>query len=414
MSRLGEGSYSQVVLARLKSTSQPFALKILDKRHLLRHNQVQQVRLEREILSRLAGQECIAQLHFTFQDATSLYLGLEYCPGGELFDVIRRSRNKRLDVQAARAYAAEAVLMLQALRREGIVHGDLKPENLLLDARGHLKLVDFGCASEVERLPATSAAAEGGADDATAASSLPQSVTASSVDGQGEDSTINRTTPSLAQRQRPACLLGTADYVAPEVLRNNEVPTVAADLWALGCIIHQMVAGQPPFKAASEYLTFERILAGERAAWVEVAGEQQRDGEQQEQEQQHADGTLLAAAGQLVDALLHQEPEQRLGAQDVEDLKQHLFFEGVDWEGLRQGPAPVVLPKRRQQEHRGELGAGLEWGLGSDQQEEEDEGWQDSDSSSGSLDWELRSLAATLPRWRLEQHEGGTEECSFD
>jgi 3-phosphoinositide dependent protein kinase-1 len=133
--------------------------------------------------------------------------------------------------------------------------------------------------------------------------------------------------------------VGTAEYVSPEVLNNTGI-TYASDLWALGCIIYQMLAGRPPFKAASEYLTFQKITA---------------------RELEFPEGFPPAAAG-LVDALLREEPSERLGAGDLAALRAHPFFAGVNWAaGARAGPAPRVVPIRGQSDEE----AALDWELSS-------------------------------------------------
>jgi len=376
--RLGDGSYSQVVLARHRATGVDYALKVVDKQHVVRHGTVDQVRRERNLLDRLTD-EGIVRLHFTFQDALSLYFGLDYCPGGELYDQIRVKG--RLEASTAQFYAAEVVLMLEALRKEGIVHRDLKPENLLLTASGHLKLIDFGSAKDLRADPAYQMESRGSIDlrargrkphgsrEEAAQTEAPASEdpSHSSNDGSAhsaaaaDDHEANTGEQGEApvpreKKKRTVTLVGTADYVSPEVLQNDPV-TYAADLWALGCVIYQMFTGRPPFKSGSEYLTFQKIVAAEYTPLPEEACPDARD---------------------LVEKLLRLEPEERLGAGagGLEDLKAHPFFKGVDWDGLRSGaaPDPAVV----------DLDS-----LG---------------SASSSFDWELQSLAAALPK--IPSHHG--------
>jgi 3-phosphoinositide dependent protein kinase-1 len=151
-----------------------------------------------------------------------------------------------------------------------------------------------------------------------------------------------RPSPPLSARRsgnRATSFVGTAEYVSPEVLNNTGI-TYASDLWALGCIIYQMLAGRPPFKAASEYLTFQKITA---------------------RELEFPENFPPAAAG-LVDALLREEPSERLGAGGLSALRAHPFFEGVDWAaGARAAPAPRVAPVRVQSDEE----AALDWELSS-------------------------------------------------
>eukprot|EP00195_Chlamydomonas_chlamydogama_P005080 CAMPEP_0202904494 /NCGR_PEP_ID=MMETSP1392-20130828/29654_1 /ASSEMBLY_ACC=CAM_ASM_000868 /TAXON_ID=225041 /ORGANISM="Chlamydomonas chlamydogama, Strain SAG 11-48b" /LENGTH=338 /DNA_ID=CAMNT_0049592139 /DNA_START=42 /DNA_END=1055 /DNA_ORIENTATION=+ len=277
--RLGDGSFSTVILAQRKGSSQQNAIKIVNKHLVLRNKMVEYIKSERNIMDRLDN-DGIVKLQFTFQDADSLYFGLEYCPGGDLYEQI--NKQGKLSLEDARFYAAEVVLILDYLRSKEVVHRDLKPENLLLSGEGHLKLVDFGSAKAFF-LPAPSE-------------------------------------KSSSTKARATSFVGTAEYVSPEVLRNLPL-SYPADLWALGCIVFQMLAGRPPFKAGSEYLTFQKVS--------------ERDFSFPDDFPPHA--------RDLVDRLLALEPDDRLGAADMEDLKRHDFFAGVRWEELRSQKAPDFI-----------------------------------------------------------------------
>lgn len=295
--RLGEGSFSTVILALYRQDGREYAVKIINKSLVIRNKVIDYIRNERNILDRL-HHPGIAQLHFTFQDSENLYMGLEYCPNGELYEQLE-ARGK-LEVEGAVQWAAEIVDILDYLRGMEVIHRDLKPENLLLDAEGHLKLIDFGSAKALF-LPPT----------------------------------------ARVSANRATSFVGTAEYVSPEVLNNTGI-SYASDLWALGCIIYQMLAGRPPFKGASEYLTFQLITALEL---------------------DFPDG-FPAAARDLVEKLLREEPSRRLGARDIAELRAHPFFAGVDWAapgGARASPAPALQPVRVQ---TGEEAA-LDWELSS-------------------------------------------------
>ncbi|UZP37698.1 hypothetical protein NXS19_005514 [Fusarium pseudograminearum] len=178
-----------------------YALKILRKPEVIRLKQVDHVRHERAILADVAGHPFITTLIASFSDQDSLYMLLDYVPGGELFTYLRKLR--RFEEPVARFYAAEIVLVLEYLHEQqgGIAYRDLKPENLLLDQDGHIKLVDFGFAKRL---------------------------------GYREDN-------------RPAetyTLCGTPEYLAPEVIQNKG-HTGAVDWWALGILIYEFLTGYP-------------------------------------------------------------------------------------------------------------------------------------------------------------------------
>jgi tRNA A-37 threonylcarbamoyl transferase component Bud32 len=126
-----------------KERGQLFAMKILRKTHLVKRRQIERTRTERKVLSSV-NHPFIMKLHYAFQTQDKLYLVLDYCPGGELF--FHLSRCRRFPERVARFYAAELLLAIGHLHKRGIIYRDLKPENVLLDAEGHVKLGDFGLA----------------------------------------------------------------------------------------------------------------------------------------------------------------------------------------------------------------------------------------------------------------------------
>jgi serine/threonine protein kinase len=221
---LGTGTFARVCLVRPASDTSPlepannyssdsespsqhkqpevYALKILRKTEVIKLKQIDHVRHERAILAQVAGHPFITNLLASFSDHDSLYMLLDYVPGGELFSYLRKLR--RFDERVARFYGAEIVLVLQYLHEEqgGVAYRDLKPENLLLDGDGHIKLVDFGFAKRLGH------------------------------DGENPVETYT--------------LCGTPEYLAPEVI-HNKGHTTAVDWWALGILLYEFLTGYPPF-----------------------------------------------------------------------------------------------------------------------------------------------------------------------
>jgi protein kinase X len=268
-----------VRLARHKASGAPVALKALSKAHLVHHGQVAHLRSERDVLLALDGPAYVRLLG-VFQDAECVYFALEYVPGGEFFRHLRT--RGRLPEAAARFYAAEVAAALAALHARGIVYRDLKPENLLLDAGGHIKVADFGFAKALPR---------GG---------------------------------------RTYTLCGTPDYLAPEVILNKG-HGAAADWWAFGVLVYEMLAGAPPFVEADVGATYRRAVEGRFSTPPHFS----------------------AAARDLVRRLLQVDLSQRLGclAGGVGDIKGHAWFRGVDWAAVAAqapgaGAAPIRPPVR--------------------------------------------------------------------
>ncbi|XP_014872385.1 putative 3-phosphoinositide-dependent protein kinase 2 isoform X2 [Poecilia latipinna] len=197
---LGEGSFSTVVLAKELATGKEYAIKILEKRHIMKENKVQYVKRERDLMSNL-DHPFFVKLYFTFQDDEKLYFGLSYAKNGELLKYIRKIGS--FDETCTRFYSAEIVCALEYLHKKGIIHRDLKPENILLNEEMHIQITDFGTAKQLS---------------------------------------------SDSKQARANSFVGTAQYVSPELLTEKSA-CKSSDLWALGCIIYQLVAGLPPFRA---------------------------------------------------------------------------------------------------------------------------------------------------------------------
>ena len=216
------GTFARVCLVRPADPDDAhrdkvFALKILRKTEVIKLKQIDHVRHERQILADVSGYPFITNLLASFSDHDFLYLLLDYVPGGELFSYLRKYR--RFDEPVARFYAAEIVLVLEYLheRQDGVAYRDLKPENLLLDEQGHIKLVDFGFAKRLGR---------GGGG------------------GGGGGGSGNETQGERAHETYTLC--GTPEYLAPEVI-HNKGHTTAVDWWALGILIYEFLTGYPPF-----------------------------------------------------------------------------------------------------------------------------------------------------------------------
>ncbi|KAK2634157.1 hypothetical protein Ddye_028949 [Dipteronia dyeriana] len=277
----GVGSYSKVVRAKKKDSGTVYALKIMDKKFITKENKTAYVKLERIVLDQL-DHPGVVRLFFTFQDTFSLYMALESCEGGELFDQI--TRKGRLSEDEARFYAVEVVDALEYIHSMGLIHRDIKPENLLLTTEGHIKIADFGSVKPMQ------------------------------------DSRIT-VLPNAASDDKACTFVGTAAYVPPEVL-NSSPATFGNDLWALGCTLYQMLSGTSPFKDASEWLIFQRIIARD-IRFPDYFSAEARD---------------------LIDRLLDIDPSRRPGAgpDGYAVLKRHPFFKGVDWKNLR-GETPPKL-----------------------------------------------------------------------
>ena len=205
---LGTGSFGRVHLARSKHNMRYYAIKVLAKEKVYRMKQVEHTNSERAMLARVQH-PFIVNLWGTFQDSANLYMIMDFVPGGELFTLLRKSQ--RFPNPVAKFYAAEVALALDYLHGQDIIYRDLKPENLLIAADGHVKITDFGFAKLVPDVTWT--------------------------------------------------LCGTPDYLAPEIIQGKAY-NKSVDWYALGVLIFEMLAGYPPFYTESTHPVhlYEKIL----------------------------------------------------------------------------------------------------------------------------------------------------------
>lgn len=207
---LGTGSFGRVHLVRSKHNGRFYAVKVLDKEKVIKMKQVEHTNSEREMLVRVRH-PFLVNLWGTFQDVKNLYMVMDFVAGGELFSLLRKSQ--RFPNSVAKFYAAEVALALDYLHSLDIIYRDLKPENLLLGADGHVKVTDFGFAKHVPDITWT--------------------------------------------------LCGTPDYLAPEVVQSKGY-NKSVDWYALGVLVFEMLAGYPPFftEDGNPMKLYEKIIAG--------------------------------------------------------------------------------------------------------------------------------------------------------
>lgn len=205
---LGKGSYAKVLLVKKKDGDQLFALKILKKKAVFEKHQEKHVIAEKEILSKMNNCPFFVRFYYAFQNEKKLFFVLEYCPGGELFNLIQ-SKGKIGEAQT-RFYACQIVLAIEALHKKNIIYRDLKPENVLLDKDGYIKITDFGLSK----------------------------------------------TDVVHNDAKSIC--GTPEYLAPEVVSMMKYGK-PVDWWTLGCIIFEMITGLPPFYKNNRKELFEGI-----------------------------------------------------------------------------------------------------------------------------------------------------------
>uniref|UniRef100_G3NRQ9 Serine/threonine-protein kinase Sgk1 n=1 Tax=Gasterosteus aculeatus aculeatus TaxID=481459 RepID=G3NRQ9_GASAC len=207
---IGKGTFGKVLLAKLKADSKFYAVKVLQKKVILKKKEQKNIMAERNVLLKSLKHPFLVRLHYSFQTPEKLYFVLDYVNGGELFFHLQRERC--FSEPRARFYAAEVASAIGYLHSLNIVYRDLKPENILLDSQGHVVLTDFGLCKE-------------------------------GIEPEGTTSTF----------------CGTPEYLAPEVLR-KEAYDRTVDWWCLGAVTYEMIHSLPPFYSRDVDEMYDGIL----------------------------------------------------------------------------------------------------------------------------------------------------------
>lgn len=271
---LGSGQFGSVCVCKQKYTGHLYALKKIPKNMVISLGQFDHVENERDVMSKCQS-PFLVRLYRAFHDYENLFMVLELVPGGELFHLL--DLEGRFTEKAVQFYAASVILGFRSMHSQGIVYRDLKPENLLLDADGYLKICDFGFAKHV---------------------------------GSGKTFTF----------------CGTPDYQAPEIIKRIG-HSYAADYWALGVLIYELLIGDAPFTPEDDDPrgTYKNILQGnfKIPTWISNG------------------------AADIIAKLLTQAPEKRLGCgrNGIKEIMSHPWFRGFDWTKLeRRKMVPPIKP----------------------------------------------------------------------
>ncbi|XP_060042548.1 rho-associated protein kinase 2 isoform X3 [Erinaceus europaeus] len=275
---IGRGAFGEVQLVRHKTSQKVYAMKLLSKFEMIKRSDSAFFWEERDIMA-FANSPWVVQLFCAFQDDKYLYMVMEYMPGGDLVNLMS---NYDVPERWARFYTAEVVLALDAIHSMGLIHRDVKPDNMLLDRHGHLKLADFG--------------------------------TCMKMDGTGM---VHCDTA-----------VGTPDYISPEVLRSQGGDGYygrECDWWSVGVFLFEMLVGDTPFYADSLVGTYSKIMDHKNSLCFPE------------------DAEISKPAKNLICAFLT-DREVRLGRSGVEEIKHHPFFQNDQWswDNIRETAAPVV------------------------------------------------------------------------
>ncbi|PWN23392.1 hypothetical protein BCV69DRAFT_276084 [Microstroma glucosiphilum] len=281
---LGKGCAGKVLLVRHKPTTGLFAMKSIHKRHVLAHQELQHTLTEQAVLKRMAREAldpfCV-KLWWSFHDKQNLYLVMDFHPGGDL--ATQLSRWGRLGRDRARFYAAEIVEGVEGLHKAGVIYRDLKPENVLIAADGHIVLSDFGLSKEfpdrrADRMrergcttpPPLSPPRSNSSRDLTTATAM--TATTSGTESPktrrppwvsaSEEGTSTAPSTKREERDMTTTFCGTAEYLAPEVIQGAAY-SYEVDWWSFGTMLYEFLVGVTPFWADTHADMYIRVLHDE-------------------------------------------------------------------------------------------------------------------------------------------------------
>ncbi|XP_063988229.1 serine/threonine-protein kinase Warts-like isoform X1 [Diachasmimorpha longicaudata] len=314
---IGVGAFGEVTLVRkLDTKNQFYAMKTLRKADVLNRNQVAHVKAERDILAE-ADNEWVVKLYYSFQDKDNLYFVMDYIPGGDLMSLLIKFMI--FDEPLARFYIAELTCAVESVHKMGFIHRDIKPDNILIDRDGHIKLTDFGLCTGFRWTHNSKYYQQNGHNK--------QDSMDPADDWNNECRCIQlKPLERRRHREHQRCLahslVGTPNYIAPEVLLRTGY-TQLCDWWSVGVILYEMLVGSPPFYANTPAETQYKVINWETTLHIPKQANLSPDS---------------------MDLILKlcTNADRRLG-KNADEVKSHPFFSSIDFDkGLRRQVAPYI------------------------------------------------------------------------
>ena len=293
---IGRGAFGEVHVCREKKTGKIYAIKKIKKYILIIKNQIRHVLNEQIIMSK-ASSPWIVELKASFQEDEYLYLVMEYLPGGDLMNLL--IQKDILTEKEAKFYISELILAIESIHNLDCIHRDIKPDNILIDKNGHIKLSDFGLAKISDKLYEK--------EDEKYKNFLKNN--------------NNEKNNKMTHNKNFSCV-GTAYYVAPEVLKKKGYDK-DIDWWSVGIIFFEMLVGYAPFCSKETTEVCYKVLNWKD--YLKIPSKIKISDE----------------AKDLIFKMINNS-DNRLGKNGSEEIKKHPFFKDVDWNNIRNSKAPFI------------------------------------------------------------------------
>jgi protein-serine/threonine kinase len=286
LKEIGQGSFGSVFLVEKETNKKKYALKVINKDFLSRTERTEEALIERLILSR-CKHPSIVRLSLSFQSKNKLFFVMEYCPNKDLDELLRKFGT--FDPDLALQIICELVNVIDYLHNEmNISHNDLKPSNILLDANFHIKLIDFSTAK---------------------------------IKGKIFDKHKGDFIPSEESISKD--IIGTAEFISPEMVNQKITDYKTNDIWALGIIIYMIFNGVSPFKDKNDFMTLDKVKEGKFDFIKKDIPDDVID---------------------LINNILIEDTNKRL---NIKQIKEHKYFKNnnINWDTILNNKVPVDLDK---------------------------------------------------------------------
>ena len=295
---IGRGAFGEVHVCREKKTDKIYAIKKIKKDILILKNQIIHVLNEQKFMSR-AKSPWIVELKASFQEDDYLYLVMEYLPGGDLMNLL--IKKDILTEDEAKFYISELILAIESIHKLDCIHRDIKPDNVLIDKNGHIKLSDFGLAKISDKLY-------------------------EKENEKYKNYIYEKKNKELDEEKKThnknfSCV-GTAYYVAPEVLKKKGYDK-EIDWWSVGIIFYEMLVGYAPFCSKETSEVCFKVLNWKK--YLKIPSKIK----------------ISEEAKDLIFKMINSS-NNRLGKNGTEEIKKHPFFHGVDWDNIRNSKPPFI------------------------------------------------------------------------